>query len=81
VTVATAYPQFFATSLKSEWLPNGQRGIDEPSTKAVAQRTANSYAHFWLANCPRLPNETDSPSSFKMQARAMNVLPDLMLDG
>jgi hypothetical protein len=51
-----------------------------PSTKALAQRTANSYAQAGLANSPRSPNEVDSPFSFKTQARATNVLPDLIVE-
>jgi hypothetical protein len=59
----------------------GASGMGSPSTNAVALRKANSNAEFSLANRPRIPSEVVSPSSSKIDAVAINIVPRFDADG
>ena len=62
-------------------LPQGGTGSGSWSANAVPQRTAKANADSRFANCPRSPSDVASPSSSRIETRAMNVFPTFETDG
>jgi hypothetical protein len=72
---------FTAQAVSDAQTVQGGLGSGSASANAVPQHTANAKAGSRLANCPRSPREVVSPSSSRMETRAIYVLPALDTDG